>query len=296
MYQSVLEKLTSLNIQNVPAALMSIPVDLLHRGTWQQRRIFSDRALDELAESMATSGGNVVPIIVTPRPNGGYAIIAGERRWRAAQRLGFETLQALVGAYSYEQAAFICAVENLQRENLTPIEEASSYQTLTTEFGLTHDEIARQIGKSRPHVTSYLRLLSLDIRVRDAIQAGRLTYGQARPICTLKSASQQREVCDKAVRLQWSVKRIEQEVIKLTEKVRPVVRLSDSDPDIRSIERAISEATGLECIVKRSPAGQWQVGFNAGNSESFEGLLERLGVRPDDDSVEPVTLSSQREE
>jgi len=85
-------------------------------------------------------------------------------------------------------------------------------------------------------------------------------------------------------------------VIKLTEKVRPVVRLSDSDPDIRSIERAISEATGLECIVKRSPAGQWQVGFNAGNSESFEGLLERLGVRPDDDSVEPVTLSSRREE
>lgn len=296
MYQSDLQKLTSLNIQSVPVVLTRVPVDLLYRGAWQQRRHFSDEALAELAQSMAVSGGNVVPIIVSPRRGGGYSIIAGERRWRAAQQLGFDTVQALVGEYTYEQSAFIAAVENLQRENLNPIEEASSYQTLSNEFGLTHDEIAQQIGKSRPHVTSYLRLLSLDIRVRDAIQSGRLSYGQARPICTLKSVSKQRELCEKAVRLQWSVKRIEQEVARLTEKVRPVVvRLSDSDPDIRSIERAISEATGLECIVKRSPAGQWQVGFNAGNAESFEGLLERLGVRPDDDTVERVTGPSEDE-
>lgn len=282
MYQTDLKKLTSLNIQAVPVELRSLPVDLLHPGIWQQRSNFDEEGLDELADSMRAAGKNVIPIIVAPRREGGFSIIAGERRWRAAQRIGQEFLQALVGNYDHQQATFITAVENLQRENLNPIDEARSYQALIVEFELTHDEIAKQIGKSRPLVTSYLRLLALDIRVRDAIQTGRLTYGQARPLCALKHPSQQRDICEKALRNEWSVKRISEEVSKISEKARPTVRLSDTDPDLRRLERAVSEATGLECVVKRSSAGQWQLGFNAGNSDSFQGLLERLGVATDE--------------
>ena len=183
---------------------------------------------------------------------------------------------------------FIAAVENLQRKDLNPLDEARSYQTFITEMKLTHDEVAKQIGKSRPHVTSYLRLLSLDIRVRDAIETGRLTYGQARPLCSLGSLQAQRAICEKAIRLGWSVKRINEEVSKVLDKPKPIARLSDSDVDLRRLERAVSEATGLECVVKRSAQGQWQIGFNAGNSDSFQGLLERIGVVTDEAEAEQL--------
>ncbi|HCL4130937.1 TPA: ParB/RepB/Spo0J family partition protein [Pseudomonas aeruginosa] len=288
MYQTSLTQMTSLGINAVPVELRKIPIDLLHQGIWQQRTRFDEDGLLELADSLKAAGKNVVPIIVKPRAEGGYSIIAGERRWRAAQRVPLHELEALVGNYSHEQAMFIAAVENLQRKDLNPLDEARSYQTFITEMKLTHDEVAKQIGKSRPHVTSYLRLLSLDIRVRDAIETGRLTYGQARPLCSLGSLQTQRAICEKAIRLGWSVKRINEEVSKVLDKPKPIARLSDSDVDLRRLERAVSEATGLECVVKRSAQGQWQIGFNAGNSDSFQGLLERIGVVTDEAEAEQL--------
>lgn len=286
MYQEPLSHMTSLGINTVPIELRNIPVDMLHPGVWQQRSSFDEESISELAVSIKAAGENVVPIIVKPRVEGGYSIIAGERRWRAAQRVQLHELKALVGNYTHEQAMFIAAVENLQRKDLNPMDEARSYQTFITDMHLNHDQIAVQIGKSRPHVTSYLRLLTLDIRVRDAIENGRLTYGQARPLCTLKSMQIQRSICEKAIRLSWSVKRITEEVAKVLDKPKPVARLSDADVDIRRLERAVSEATGLDCVVKRSTQGQWQIGFNAGNSDSFQGLLERLGVMTDEAEAE----------
>ena len=282
MYQENLSQLHPLGINTVKLELRYIPIDLLHPGIWQQRTRFDDGSLLELADSLKAAGKNVVPIIVKPRAEGGYSIIAGERRWRAAQSVPLHELEALVGNYSHEQARFIASVENLQREDLNPMDEARGYQAYITELGLTHDEIAIMIGKSRSRVTSYLGLLSLDIRVRDALETGRLSYGQARQLCPLKSLQAQRAICEKAVRLSWSVKRIAAEVSKVMDKPKPVARLSDSDVDLRRLERIVSETTGLECVVKRSPHGQWQIGFNAGNSDSFQGLLERLGVLTDE--------------
>lgn len=283
MYQSDQPKYTTFEIDKVQTVLQSIPLEQLKRGPWQQRRYFDESKLDELADSMRAAGTNVVPIIVAPHYEGGFSIVAGERRWRAAQKIGHDKLSCLVGKYSYEQAAFICAVENLQREDINPIEEASSYLALQDQLNFSHEMIAKQIGKSRSHVTNYLRLLKLDIQVRDALVRGRLTYGQARPLCTLDSPAQQRRIAENTMRYEWPVIRVAKEVEALTRKPNTPVRLSDTDADLRRLERAISETTGLDCIIKRSPKGQWQLGFNAPSSEIFLGLLERLGVETDAD-------------
>ena len=282
MYQKDLSQLPSLGINTIKVEVRYVPIDLLHPGIWQQRTKFDDESINELAASMKSGGANVSAIIVRPRAEGGFSIIAGERRWRAAQRVPMHEVKVEIGDYSHEQAMFIASVENLQREDLNPMDEARGYQTFLTELGLTHDEVANVIGKSRSRVTSYLGLLSLDIRVRDALESGRFSYGQARQLCPLKSLQSQRAICEKAIRLSWSVKRIAEEVSRVLDKPKPVARLSDADVDLRRLERAVSEATGLDCVVKRSSQGQWQIGFNAGNSDSFQGLLERLGVMTDE--------------
>lgn len=283
MYQLDTKKMDSLGIEKVPTTLMDIGLDQLFAGLWQKRRFFNDESLDELADSMRAAGTNVVPIIATPRKKGGYDIIAGERRWRAAQRIGLDTLKCEVGNYTYEQALFISAVENLQREDLNPIEEATSYQDLASEFELSHDDLARQLGKSRGHVSNYVRLLQLDIRVRDALINRKLSYGQARPLCSLKNKFDQRKIAENAMRFDWPVVRIQAAVNEITKKTVSPVRLSETDSDIKRLEQEISEVTGLDCIVKRSANGRWQLGFNAPESESFSGLLERLGIHTDAD-------------
>ncbi|MBM5458936.1 ParB/RepB/Spo0J family partition protein [Pseudomonas sp. P66] len=278
------KKLATLGIEQVPTTLMDIGLDQLFPGKWQKRKFFDDASLDELGDSMKSAGTNVVPLIVVPRQRGGgYNIVAGERRWRAAQRIGLATLKCEVGNYSFQQALFICAIENLQRADLNPIEEATSYQDLGNEFALSHDEIGRQLGKSRGHISNYLRLLQLDIRVRDALIQLRLTYGQARPLCALPHKVDQRRIAEKAIRLKWSVVQIQQAVNSITKKTPDPIKLSDTDADIRRLEREISEVTGLDCIVKRHATGRWQLGFNAPESESFSGLLERLGIHTDAD-------------
>lgn len=283
MYHLDPEELDTLGIESVLTTLMDIGVEQLFPGIWQQRKSFGEAALDDLADSMKTAGTNVVPLIVVPRAEGGYSIIAGERRWRAAQRLQMAKLKCEVGKYSYRQALYISAVENIQRDDLNPIEEATSFQVLADEFGLSHDVIAYRVGKSRAHVSNYTRLLKLDFRVRDALISKRLTFAQARPLCSLRFMSDQRKIAEKALKLDWSVLEITNAVNKILKKPDVTVKLSDSDADLRRLERAISERVGLECVVRRSPKGQWQLGFNAPESESFSGLLERLGVRTDID-------------
>lgn len=283
VYQLDPKKLDSLGIEKVPTTLMDIGLEELFAGVWQQRKFFSDESLDDLADSLLAAGKNVVPIIAVPRKGGGYNIVAGERRWRAAQRIGLATVKCEIGDYTYRQALFISTIENLQREDLNPIEEATSYSEMASEFTLSHDDLARQLGKSRGHISNYLRLLQLDIRVRDALIHRRLTYGQARPLCTLKHKFDQRKIAEKAMRFEWTVTRIQKAVNDITQKAPAPVRLSDNDSDIKRLEREISEVTGLDCIVKRSPNGRWQLGFNAPESESFSGLLERLGVHTDAD-------------
>lgn len=276
-----LTQLDALGIRKVPFELRQVPIDLLHPGIWQQRKSFDEQGLNELAASMLASGGNTTAIVVVPRAEGGFSIISGERRWRAAQRIRLETLEAKVAKYNYDQASFIACAENVQREDLNPIEEASTYQEMKRLTNFKDEEIARAVNKSRPHVTNLMRLLSLDIQVRDALIRRKLTATQARPLCVLDRPSQQRELSAKAIRLGWSVKKITEEVAKLTNKPKTTVKATDFGADIRRLEQAISESTGHPCVVKKTEKGYWQLGILAAGDEQFMGLLERLGVETD---------------
>jgi ParB family chromosome partitioning protein len=283
MYQSDPTQSSTLEIHKVKTELRQIPVDLCHSGMWQQRKTFNEQQMQELAASMKIAGENVTPIVLTPDPSGGYSIISGERRWRAAQINRFEYVKALVGKYSFSQAAFIAAAENLQRADLNPIEEASSFYTMKQQANLSDEQIAAEFGKTRSHVSNYIRLLSLDIKVRDALIRGVLTFSQARPLCTLEHLFQQRDIAEMAIKHEWSNKAISEAVNKVLTKPKVSVKKTKTDADIASLERTISEKTGYPCRVKKTPAGHWLVSFLPGADDQFMGLLEQLGIKTDFD-------------
>lgn len=270
-------------INTVSTILLWVPVDKLSPGTNQHRRSFSKLKLNELARSIKKGGGNAVPLIVSPKPDGsGYSIISGERRWRAAQLADVHDLLCVVGEYSVDQATFIAAAENLQREDLNPIEEAFAYQDMLG-TDLSHEKIAEEVGKSRGHISNYLRLLTLSLKVRDSIVNGDLTASQARPLCTLTSENKQCELAALAVKNKWSVKRISQEVAKVLEKLNePISARMKEDADIRRLTDKVSETTGYPCVIRKTASGSWQMGFTMCSADEFDGMLARLGIKVDD--------------
>lgn len=270
-----------LGINLVPVEHRDVDVDLMQPGIWQTRRNFTLAELEELGDSMVKAGGNVTPVVLCPRAQGGYFIISGERRWRAAQLKMIPRLHCRIGHYTDNQARFISAVENVLRVQLNPIEEAQAYADIQ-ETGLSHEQIGKELGKSRSHVSNYLRLLTLDITAKDFLIHGKLTATQARPLCSLDSKGIQREVATKAVRLGWSVKRIEDEVAKHLNKPKPKVNLPKQDADISRLTRLVSDHTGYPCVIQKTPSGNWQMGFLMTGDDQFAGLLERLGIKVDE--------------
>jgi ParB family chromosome partitioning protein len=181
------------------AGVLALPVDQLHPNRFQPRARFDDSGLDELAESIRAQGV-IQPVVVTARKTGGYTLIAGERRWRAAQRAGLTEVPAIVREVAGDRELLeLALVENLQRADLNAIEEAEAYETLARRFGLSQEEIAARVGKARPTVTNALRLLKLPPEVADLVRDGRLTAGQARPLLALDGAEAQARLARRAV-------------------------------------------------------------------------------------------------
>ncbi len=177
----------------------SVAVDNLQPNRFQPRSVFNDAGLDELAESIR-SQGVVQPIVVAPRGEGLYTIIAGERRWRAARRAGLEIVPVVVREVDDDQQMLEMAlVENVQRADLNAIEEAEAYRMLGERFELSQEEIAKRVGKGRTTVTNALRLLRLPEEIRDFIREGRLTAGQARPLLAIPDRSRRIEIAERAV-------------------------------------------------------------------------------------------------
>lgn len=163
------------------ASVQTLPLDDVRPNPEQPRQLFSETALAELAESIRAQGV-LQPILVRPASDGKYEIVAGERRWRASQLAGQRSIPALIREMSSEQALAIALIENLQREDLSPMEEALGFKELRDRFGLSQDEISTRVGKSRPAVANMLRLLNLPQLIQDDLQAGRMTQGHARPL------------------------------------------------------------------------------------------------------------------
>ena len=180
---------------------------------YQPRNEFNEEALEELAESI-NQYGLLQPVIVRKALNG-YELIAGERRWRAAKKNGAKTIPAIVREYSDIETTEIALIENLQRENLNAIEEAGAYQRLVNEFGLTQEELAKKIGRSRSHIAKFIRLLNLPEIVQEYVSRGTLTMGQVRPLLTLESEDLQIEAAEYIIAEDLSARDAEKLVKKL---------------------------------------------------------------------------------
>lgn len=182
------------------AGVSTLPLNQIEPNRGQPRKVFEQQAMDELTESIRRHGV-VTPITVRRQENGRYQIIAGERRWRAARAAGLTEIPAMVLSVSDEQVMELALIENLQRQDLNPIEEAEGYDVLLRDFGMTQDRIAERVGRSRSAVANALRLLALDQNVRQMVSEGRLSSGHARAVLSIQDESQREDAAKKMVDL-----------------------------------------------------------------------------------------------
>ena len=262
-------------------SLRELPVDLLSRGRYQPRVDMREETLTELAESIRAQG-IVQPIVVRPLPGGGgetrYEIIAGERRWRAAQRAGLQTVPALIRDIPDEAAVVIALIENIQRENLNPIEEAHSLSRLVEEFGLTHNEAADAVGRSRASVTNLLRLLELPRAVRQLLERRELDMGHGRALLGLAGPEMQLEVAQRIVKQGWSVRETEAAVRRLTAGTSakpPKAGPRPVDPDVKRLETDLAETLGAAVSIEHGPKGG-RVVIRYHGLEELEGILAHI--------------------
>jgi len=265
------------------STLREIPVDLLQRGRFQPRVDMRDESLAELAESIKAQG-IVQPIVVRPlrSPAGGetrYEIVAGERRWRAAQVAGLESVPAVVRDIEDEAAVAVALIENIQRENLNPIEEARALQRLVEEFGLTHAEAAEAVGRSRVTVTNLLRLLDLPRQVRELLESRALDMGHARALLGLGTAEMQLEIAQRIVKQGWSVREAENAVRKIAgpspAAKGSTAKRSDGDPNVRRLEMGLAETLGAQVTIEHGPKGG-RVVIRYHGLEELQGILAHI--------------------
>lgn len=256
-------------------SLRNIPIDLLQRGKFQPRTRMDKHALSELADSIRAQGV-VQPIVVRELGTGNYEIIAGERRWRAAQMAGLDSVPATVRKVPDEAAVAIGLIENIQREDLNPLEEAGALRRLIDEFGMTHQQVAQWVGRSRAAVTNMLRLLTLNREVRALLEHGKLEMGHARALLAL-AGSAQSQVARQVAQQGFSVRATEALVRRrLKQPVRRKPGRAAIDPDIRALQDDLSERLGARVRIthKRNGAGRLSIDYNS--SDELEGILERI--------------------
>lgn len=262
---------------DIATTLKKIPVDCLSRGRYQPRREFNETALQELAESIRAQG-IIEPIVVRPLSiDNTYEIIAGERRWRAAQLAGLDAVPCVVRHYSDEQAAEVTLIENIQREDLNPIEHAQALSCLIDDFFYTHEEVAAAVGKSRTKITNMLRLLHLDDSVQQLLIKKALTEGHGKMLAGL-STMLQIDLAKQAVNGDWSVRQLEQ-AIKQQKSGAHAPTTSQTDANIRHLEKMTSDHFGAEVVVENNQQNRsgW-IKLRYQNYDVLAGILEKMGV------------------
>jgi ParB family chromosome partitioning protein len=255
-------------------AISRIGIELIQRGRYQPRRHFDEEKLQELADSIAAQGV-VQPIVV--RPVGDvYEIIAGERRWRAAQLAGLHEIPAVVRDVDDQTAMAMALIENIQRDDLNPLEEAGALHRLLEEFGLTHQEIAQAVGKSRTTVTNLLRLLELEPEVKTWLDEGKMEMGHARAILGL-SGEAQVDAAKQVVRNGLSVRETEKLVRRLQgQEAKPPKKEAAVDPNIRSLEQDLSDKLGARVHLQSGSKGKGKLVISYNSLDELEGILEHI--------------------
>ena len=257
---------------------MEIPVGEIDRNPYQTRLVFDEKLLAELAESIAANGV-VQPILVRPLANGRFQLIAGERRWLASQRAGKATIPAVVKQVSDVQAMEITIVENLQRADLNPIEQARAFERLSREFGMTQEQMAHRTGKERASIGNYLRLLKLPQSVQDKVANGTLSYSHARVLLTLDHAEDVENAVSKILSLSLSVRQAETYVQNLMFPDRPLkkddARKPAIDPNVREAQEKLQRALGLRVKIE-DKNGRGRVIIEYGRLEDFDALMGEI--------------------
>jgi ParB family chromosome partitioning protein len=260
--------------------LRQLPVDQIRKGRYQPRTRMDEAALEELAASIS-SQGIVQPLLVRETAGGGYELIAGERRWRAAQLAGLADVPAVVRRVPDEAALAVGLIENIQRENLNPIEEAAGIQRLLDEFGLTHQQAAEAVGRSRVAVSNLLRLLKLDPSVREHLESGHIEAGHARALLGL-ARDQQVVAAQVVMQRRLSVRQTEELVRRMldpsenTSSKKPKSKTGQSR-DIQRLEEALSEklAAPVRLESRDGKSGRLVIEYNS--LDELDGIIERLG-------------------
>ena len=253
------------------AEVRQIPVELLQRGRYQPRRDFNAEALEELAASIRAQG-LIQPVVVRPIDAGRFEIIAGERRWRAAQMAGLAEVAAIVRDVDDEAAIAMALIENIQRADLNAIEEAVALSRLQQEFSLTHEAIAAAVGKSRAAVSNFIRLLSLPPEVREHLEARRLEMGHGRAILALP-AEQQAQVARDVVSRGLSVRETEALVRRHLEPAKPPKPPHEQTADVRQLERELSESLGAAVSIEHGKAGKGKLVISYSSLDQLDGVL-----------------------
>ena len=255
--------------------LTTVPIGDIRPGRYQPRVQMDDEALQELAESIKAQGV-IQPVIVREQGLNGYELIAGERRWRASRLAGLTEMPVVVKSISDETALAMGLIENLQRENLNPIEEARGLKRLADEFSLTHETIAKAVGKSRSAISNSLRLLALPEPVQEMLYARRLEMGHARALLTLPVVTQL-ELAQKAVKNGWSVREVERRS-QMAQQGKPAEAPKRDNPDIRRLSEALTETLGVNAEVHSSNQKKGRIVLHFDSPETLEALLKQLGV------------------
>jgi len=260
--------------------LTEIPVDLIRRGKYQPRRDMNPDALEELAKSIKAQGV-MQPIVVRPVGSSDgetlYEIIAGERRWRATQQAGLDTIPVIIRDVPDEAAIAMALIENIQREDLNAMEEAVALQRLKDEFELTHQEVADAVGKSRVTVTNLLRLTTLHVDVQKMLEQGDLEMGHARALLSLPDNEQKaaaKEVVGKAL----SVRQTEALVRRLLQQKNASQSKTEGriDPDIRHLQNTLSEKVGVPVTLQHNAKGKGKLILNYNSLDELDGILSHI--------------------
>jgi len=263
-------------LKNHDGELRQVPIDLIQRGRFQPRRDMDPTALQELADSIRQQGV-MQPVVVRPIAEGRYELIAGERRWRATQMAELDSIPAIIRDVSDEAAIAMALIENIQRENLNPIEEAFALQRLQEEFGLTQAQVAEAVGKSRTTITNLLRLIGLTEDVRLMLEHGDLEMGHGRAMLTL-SPEQQMQVAKQVVAKSLSVRQTEALVRRVQQETATGKPAGPGaiDPNIRALQDDLAERLGAKVSIAQGQRGKGKLVIEYSSLDELDGILGHI--------------------
>ena len=267
------------NVESSENEFQYIDVDRIEPNPEQPRKRFQQNELQELSETIKNVG--VIEPIIVRKENEKYILISGERRWRATKLAGFKKIPAIIKNVDEIRSAELAIIENIQREDLTPIEEARAYERLIKLTNLNIKEIAERVGKDRSTISNLLRLLKLPEEIQQLVEEKKLTAGQARPLLSIADKKMMIHLANKIVQEGWNARRVEDEVAKIIHPVSTTAKgeSNDKDPSILEVEKKIRAKFTTKVDIIHKGNGSGKIVLHYANLDEFDRIIELLGIK-----------------